>query len=88
MNRQKVHASTQPEIDRHEPVLSSAAEVEMNSFSSFFSARIPTFYRTTRAPFVLALPVTLTLISFLKRYYSGLMVGMGNVSQECRSVWR
>jgi hypothetical protein len=39
-------------------------------------------------PFVPALPFALMLISFLKSYYSGLMVGMGEVSQECRSVWQ
>ncbi len=39
-------------------------------------------------PFVPALPAPSMPISFLKRYYSELMVGMGEVSQECRSVWQ
>ena len=41
-----------------------------------------------KLPFVPRLQTPLMLISFLKSYYSGLMVGMGVVSQECRSIWQ
>ncbi len=41
-----------------------------------------------QVPFVPALSRRATLFSALKSPYSGLMVEMGEVSQECRSAWR
>lgn len=58
---------------------------------SFFVAsnvRIGNLNPEMIVPSVPTLPVPLMLISFLKRYYSGLMVEMGQVSQECRSEWQ
>ena len=55
---------------------------------SVFSAQFGTFFSDTQVPFVPIPQVTENPISFLKRYYSGLMVEMGYLHPDRRFVWQ
>jgi len=92
MTRQNPLASKQIEAFPQPRLFGCVARVgDGISAPSFFfamTAQIGNIDPKMHMPFVPTLPAPVMPISSLKRYYSGLMVAVGEVSQECRSVWQ